>query len=146
MYDKMKETKKNILFVCKWNRFRSRIAEAFFKKYNKNSKHEAKSAGVVRGHLPLDKPEVIGAKEFGIELKGIPRGLTSELMRWQDIIIIVADNVPVILFSDNKKHGKKTILWKIKDNKYGKPKEVRGVIKKIEIRVKKFINELEELK
>ena len=102
--------KKNILFVCKWNRFRSKIAEAFFNKYNRNENYKARSAGVVRGHLPLNKNEVSGAKKFGINLGERPRGLTSELMGWQDIIIIVANDVPGILFEDNKNHGKKTIV------------------------------------
>ena len=46
---------KSILFVCKYNRFRSRVAEAYFKKINKNKNISVKSAGIIKGNLPLDK-------------------------------------------------------------------------------------------
>jgi len=161
--------KKNILFICKWNRFRSRTAEAFFNKYNKNPKYEAKSAGVVRGHLPLDRHGVAGAKKFGISILGRPHGLTSELILWQDIIVIVADDVPASIFKDNKniiikdikntivvvaddvpasifkdnkKYGKKLIVWKIRDARSNNKKEIFSTIKQIEKKVKKFVEDL----
>lgn len=130
----------NILFICKWNRFRSKIAEELFKKYNK--KHKVKSAGIVQGHLPLDKTEVKVAKKLGVNLKGKPHGLTSKLMVWQNIIVIVANDVPKSLFAQNKYHGKKTIAWKIRDNKHDGEKEIEKIIKKIDKKVKKFAESL----
>jgi len=40
-----------ILFVCKHNRFRSKVAEAFFNKLKKNKKIKAESAGLVLDKL-----------------------------------------------------------------------------------------------
>ncbi len=52
----------NILFVCRYNRFRSRVAEAYFKKINKNFK--VKSAGLFKGR-PLSPKTIKEAKKFG---------------------------------------------------------------------------------
>lgn len=38
-----------ILFICKYNAFRSRIAEEYFKKINKNSKIQVISRGFIMG-------------------------------------------------------------------------------------------------
>ena len=73
--------KVNILFICKHNRFRSKVAEAFFKKYNKNSKYEGYSAGLIPGPYPLDKEQTKVAKKFGIKLTGKPKPITTNLLR-----------------------------------------------------------------
>ena len=39
----------NILFVCKHNVFRSRVAEAYFKAINQNKNLKASSAGPIKG-------------------------------------------------------------------------------------------------
>ena len=72
--------------------------------------------------------------------KTVPDGLTqlpprdnSALLIWQDMTIIVADDVPPIIFSNNKKYGKKVIVWKIKDipSQEGTEAEKKKLIKKI---------------
>jgi len=91
--------KTNILFVCRYNRFRSRVAEVYFKKINKNKNISVKSAGLIQGR-PLDKTQVTMAssKKFGIDIRGKPQGLSSKLMIWQNTTIIVADDVPPQVF------------------------------------------------
>ena len=54
----------NILFVCRYNRFRSRTAEAYFKKINKNKKIKVKSAGIFKGNYPLSPIQVKTGKKL----------------------------------------------------------------------------------
>ena len=131
----------NILFICKFNRFRSKVAEAVFNKLNKNPKNKAKSAGIIRGS-PLDKMQISVAKEKGFNLKSGPKGLTTELLRWQDLAVIVADDVPESILKDNKKYGKKLIVWKIKDARDDDKEKIGKIIDKIEKKVKGLVKEL----
>jgi len=133
----------NILFVCKYNRFRSRIAKSYFKKINKNKKNKAKSAGLVQGS-PLSKDQILSAKKFGINIKGKRRGLSTKLLKWRNMTIIVADDVPLSIFKDNKKYGKKIIIWKIKDAQNNKEKEKQRIIKSVIKKVNKLVKNLEE--
>ena len=93
---------RKILFVCKHNRFRSKVAEAFFNKLNKNKDYVASSAGLLPGGYPLDKLQVKIAREFGIELKGKPQSITTNLLMWMNLMVIVADNVPCEIFKNQK--------------------------------------------
>lgn len=99
--------------------FRSKTAEAYFKKINKNRNVIASSAGVIRGYFPLDKREVSTAKTLGINLTGKPQGLSIDLIKKQNLIIIVADDVPKSIF-DRKEYinfkTTKIIEWGIPDN------------------------------
>ena len=132
---------KNILFICKYNRFRSRIAEILFKRLNKNKDYKAMSAGLIKGRYPLDKNEVSAAKELGIKLAGKPRGISTELLIKTDIIIITADDVPPHIF-DVEKYGKELIIWKIPDAKNNKREEMIDIIQAIENNVRGLIKEL----
>ena len=100
--------------MCKYNRFRSRIAEAYFKKINKNKRVKVASAGIFKGG-PVSKEVISIGKKLGLKIKGVPRAISIKLLKWQSMVVIVADNVPKKLFSFNKKRGKETIVWKIKD-------------------------------
>jgi len=131
----------NILFVCRYNRFRSRIAEAYFKKINKNKKIKAKSAGLIKGQ-PLSKFTVDVAKNLGLNINGKVQGLTSKLMAWQNLTVVVADDVPVKVFDRNKKYGKKVISWGIKDAKYEKKSEIKRLVSIISKKVDKLNKEL----
>ena len=130
----------NILFVCKYNRFRSRIAEYYFKQINKNPNINIRSGGVIVGRYPLDEREVRIAKKLGVTISGRPEPVTTEKLVWQNIIVIVADNVPRHLFNFNTKNfNKETIVWKIPDIKNGEgEKRVEEIIKMIKARVEKF--------
>lgn len=132
---------KNILFVCRYNRFRSKIAENYFNKINKNAKFRAKSAGIIKGS-DIDSSQKKIAKSLGIDISGFPNGLSTKLLRWQDIIVIVADDVPKEIFKDNPKYGKELVIWKIPDAKTNDDVETKLIIKSIKSRVDKLISEL----
>jgi protein-tyrosine-phosphatase len=129
----MKKT--NILFVCRYNRFRSRIAEAYFKKINKNKNIQVKGAGLIKGSPIGGEGDKIAKQKYGLNISGKPQGLSSKLLAWQNITIVVADDVPLAVFDRNKKYGKKVISWKIKDvdTKNGRTPEkvIEEIIKKV---------------
>jgi len=139
----MKKT--NILFVCKYNRFRSRIAEAYFKKINKNKNIKVKSAGLIKGS-PIDKFQKKIAQTYGIKMFGIRKSLSTKLLKWQNITIIVADNVPKAIFGENKIYGKRTIIWKIKDSQEDDVKKVKKIIEQIIKKVDNLVKQLEKIK
>ena len=128
-----------ILFICKYNRFRSRIAAEYFKKINKNKKIRINSAGLIKGS-PVN-PEVIKiAKQFGINISGKTKGLSSDLLKKQDLIINVANDVPNSIF---KSKVKKIILWKIPDVTKVEKKQIIKIINQIIKKTKEFNNLLE---
>src|SRR3989344_2456178 len=124
----MKKTR--ILFVCKHNKFRSKVAEIYFDMINKNKNIIADSAGIIRGDMPLVEKKVrLVAKELRIDL-----------IRKQNMIIVVADDVPKNIF-DRKEYinFKKTkiVVWKIPDNPGATSivklrKIIKAVMKKVE--------------
>jgi len=126
----------NILFMCRANCFRSKVAEAYFKKINKNKKIKIKSAGVIDGFIQ-NKNQINIAKKYKINIKGKPRGITTKLLKWTDILVIVADDVPPIIFNyEKKKKYIKLISLKIRDVKNSKDinenkKVIKEIIKKI---------------
>lgn len=135
----MKE--KHILFVCKYHRFRSKVAEAWFRKLNKNQNLKVKSAGVIRGS-PIDNEIFEACRKVGIKISNKREGLSTDLLTWQDVLIIVADDVPLKLFS-NEKYGKQTLVWKIKDTD-GDVDAMIPIIMDIGIKVKKLLEDLED--
>jgi len=124
----------NILFICKYNRFRSKIAEACFNKINKNKKIKVKSAGIIQG-FPVNPNVISIAKEFGLKINPHPHGISSKLLKWQDKIIVVADDVPIQILN---KYKKEIIVWKIKDTKEDNKEAIRKIIKSIFIHVDKL--------
>jgi len=128
-----------IAFVCKHNVFRSRVAEAVFKKHNKNEKYKV----ISRGLFPLKrglKNTIDSVKDIGYDISGKPRNFRYEEIKDQDLIIIVADDVPKELFD---LYGVKTIVWKIKDIYEDNIESRKKTAREIEIKVKDFIKELE---
>lgn len=138
---------KNILFVCKHNVFRSKVAEAYFKKINKNKNLNAFSSGVIKGDFLNENQqkavdlEKATAKKLGINIKNRLTGLSISLLKKQDLIIIVADDVPKIIFN-NPVYVKKVIQWKIKDYNFRGKEQVINIIKQIMKKVDNLVNEL----
>ena len=128
---------KNILFVCKHNVFRSKVAEAYFKKINKNRKINASGVGIIKSDvLSKEEKEIINfqrktAKKFGIDVQDGSNTLSTSLLKKQDLIIIVADDVPKQIFKNKfyLKPGLKVIVWNIPDVK--KEKVMKILSKKI---------------
>jgi len=121
----------NILFICKHNIFRSKIAEAYFKKINKNKNIKVASAGSVAG-APLDEQELSLLGKFIMKLGRKPKKINKRLLKWQDMTVIVADEVPRRII--DKKYNKKTIVWKIP----GKVTSVPLIIKRVNALVKQL--------
>lgn len=143
-----------ILFICKYNRFRSRVAEAYFKKINKNKSIIAESAGLFQGWYPLDKNQLNTAKKFGLNIDGKPRGLSTILLKKQDRIIIISDDIPATLFdqvmiADDtpqlfNKEGRVDV-WKIKDVVFSQDKKsVDRIIRSVIKRVNKLVKQLND--
>jgi arsenate reductase (thioredoxin) len=132
--------KENVLFICKFNRFRSKVAESYFNKINKNPKIKAKSAGIIRGS-PINETQKRICKNSGIIIGGKPCGLSTRLLRWQTVTIIVANDVPPIIFKDNNKYGKKVLIWKIPDAESDNVAEIKKIINSIKINILNFIND-----
>ncbi|HLC78566.1 MAG TPA: hypothetical protein VJH92_05565 [Candidatus Nanoarchaeia archaeon] len=138
----MKNKKTNILFVCKYNRFRSKIAEAYFNKINKNKLVSVKSAGIIRGN-PVSKDIIAVAKALGIVVKGNPKTISSKVLSKTDLIVIVADDdVPHSFFTHEGKYIQKVIHWKIKDSRSDNKTLVTSIIKQIKYNVEILVNQL----
>jgi protein-tyrosine-phosphatase len=132
----------NILFVCKYNRFRSRIAERYFNKINKNRDIHAESRGIIKGDYPLSKSEVSIAKNMGIDISGRPRAMDVGFLKNIDLIIIVADNVPKKVFYTTFKN--RIISWKITDIEHNDGKDlIKRKVKKIMRKVERLSRKLE---
>lgn len=137
----MKKRVKQILFICKHNRFRSKVAEALFKKYNKNKKIKVKSAGTSPDYILVAKNvtkvlKVLGANKINRK----PKKINQELIDDSDLIVIVANNINKKELGDIK--GKKIIIWKIKDTSQH---DYLGILKRanlIEKRIKKLVSML----
>lgn len=126
----------NILFICKHNKFRSKIAEAFFKKLNKNKGYKIKSAGIIRGRHVNRKLKNY-AKENGIHITSNPKSLTTNLVRWADLIILVADDVPESIFKN-----KEIKVWKISDADIEEKEKIKKIIQEIRTKVEELMKDL----
>lgn len=120
-----------ILFICKYNRFRSQIAEAYFKKINKNKNIKSYSGGIIIG-VPIARSVKETARKLGFVINGKPKGIPETLLKELDLLVIVANNVPSSLF---RNYVKKIVVWKIPDTSQDNDKAIerisRGIIKKV---------------
>lgn len=140
-----------ILFICKHNLFRSRVAESYFNKINKNPNIKIESAGAIKGDkLTKEQQKILNlqiktAKEFGLDIKGKPRGLSTGLLFNQDLVVVVANDLKKPLFN-NKRYIKKLIIWEIKDVGYLNERNMRKTIKKIIGKIDKLNYSLKNVK
>ena len=136
---------KKILFVCKYNRFRSKFAEAYFNSVNKNKNVEVGSAGIIevnRGLLCNEKERnKYILREFGLSLSRKSRGMTVKLLEDYDEIIVVAKDVPKVVF-DYPKWSDKVVTWEIPDvfgEDEGKiNKTLNSIKRKVDVLVKRL--------
>jgi len=120
----------NILFVCKYNRFRSKVAEAYFKKVNKDSDAVVKGAGLIP-KFDIDAEIFDSVKKSGLEISLDPIGVDYNLIRWADKIIIVASNIPIDIFEEVVSPESEVIHWEIQDAEPGDMNGRESVIKNI---------------
>ncbi len=144
---KASNKKFNLLFVCRHNRFRSKFAEAYFKKINKDKNIKVKSAGIFPGEYPLDKTEMKVAGKLGIALKGRPKPVTTNLLEWNDLIVLITNDLPSPKKIFNySKFRSNVIVWKIRDDYYNDEKDIEGILKEIIVRVDELSKKLEKRK
>jgi protein-tyrosine-phosphatase len=132
----------NILFICRHNKFRSKIAEAYFNKINQNENLKAESAGIFQGSYPFSETEMAIGENLGINIVGKPRAISTDLLRWQDVIIAITDDLPEGLFNYGT-HNYNVIRWEIKDNYDGDKEEIENIVNEIINRVEEFVKEKE---
>jgi len=130
-----------ILFVCKHNRFRSKVAEAYFKKINRNKNIKAASAGIFIGN-PVAKSVIEIGKKYGLKINPVSRGLREDYLNEFDLFVIVANNVPECLFN----RAKKVIVWKIRDVSQNNKEGIEDIMKKIFKKVDELNKKLEKRK
>ncbi len=132
--------KMKVLFVCRHNRFRSKVAEALFNNYNKNKRNEAQSRGVKRD-LPYVAPLVKKIlKEYGIDkVDNTPKFIDDKIINWADKIVVAADNVSAELFKD-----KDVEIWKVQDCDQDDEEGIRLRVKHIDERVKELVKRLKK--
>jgi len=136
-----------ILFICVYNRFRSKISEALFNKYNKDKSIEVKSAGT---RIDMLNPDVaISVKN---ELKKRKAKVTSThplvfddaLLEWADKIVVVADDVSSNYFP--KWVQGKIERWEISDCHQSDLRCIRKEADLIDKKVKDLIKRLKTKK
>lgn len=133
-----------IIFICKYNRFRSKVAEFL---YNKLSKNKAISAGVVEIDKPLLPEEKARNKylkeKYKIVFNTKSKGIKASDLLNSDKIILVANDVSKNILS-NKRWKNKVSVWDIPDedaaNKRNIDKSVKLILNKIKRMVKKYEN------
>jgi protein-tyrosine-phosphatase len=137
-----------ILFICKYNAFRSRIAEEYFNKINKNQKIKVISRGFIYGGDADIEQQKLAKEILGINIaKRNPLQLTLNDLKTSDLVIIVADDIPKKMF--NYKLGvfvKKIVFWNIKDEQNRNIKNIKKIILKIKRKVNKLNKKLEKRK
>jgi len=132
----MGEKRQRILFVCKYNRFRSQVAESYYRKIGGKN---GKSAGIFLGRYPLDKQQRELAKQQGIIINKKPETISTALLRETDTIIIVANDVPKEIFKYGVKYLQKIIVWKIPDEMNNSEKNILKIIKAIKKKVEGLV-------
>jgi protein-tyrosine-phosphatase len=137
-----------ILFICKYNAFRSRIAEEYFKKINKNPRIRAISRGFIMGGESDMTQRGITKELLGIDIakrKSLP--ITIDDLVKSDLIIVAANDIPKMMF--NYKSGilmKKVKIWKIKDEQFQRKGNIKRTILTIKRKVEKLNEQLEKRK
>jgi protein-tyrosine phosphatase len=135
---------KKVLFVCKHNRARSKIAEVIFNKLaeERGIDARAESAGLLLDEkLPFVAESVIKLMaEKGYKIGGKPMQLTFRMLDNFDTIVIISEGFDEKMF-DNFKG--KIFIWKIKDASSSDLTGIRKIIDEIEKDVKKFLDEID---
>ena len=131
-------TSKKILFVCKYNAFRSRVAEEYFNKTSPENK--AISRGIIMGENSDWVQRNIAKSLLGINIaKRKPLPLSFQSMRDADLIIVAANYIPKIIFNyPLPSIQKKLIIWKIKDEQARNKKNITRIV----LKIKKKVDEL----
>ena len=129
-----------ILFICKYNRLRSKIAEALFTHYNKDKKNEVKSAGIRTYFM---SPFIVEKAKKLLEQRGVKVDSDASVMvndyliKWADKIIVVANDVDTKLFPKDKVEK-----WEVEDIDKDENKIVSMKIDEIELKIKELVKKI----
>ena len=136
---------KTILFVCKFNLFRSKVAETYFNRMNKNKDFCAESAGIIEVTRPLSEGEKERNRyikqEYGLSFNPQSRTVTYDLLNSADQIIIVAEDVPKKAL-EHHRWSNKIMAWKIPDEHTGDKRNVNKSLKPLIRKLDLFISKL----
>jgi protein-tyrosine-phosphatase len=134
--------KMKILFVCKYNAFRSPVAEEYFKKINKKIK--VFSRGIIMGGNADGEQRKLAKQILGINIgKRKPVSLSLDDLTDADLIVVVADDVPKIIFNYQLEPIiKKIVMWEIKDEQKMNKKNIKKIIFMIKEKVDELNKEL----
>lgn len=88
---------KKVLFICKHNIFRSRVAEEYLKKI---STYDVSSAGLIKGDKTLQSQIDIAKELYDINISYNAKSLSIAQLKEQDIVIVVAADVPKGVFNN----------------------------------------------
>ena len=80
-------------------------------------------------------------KEFDLNISSVSKGITAKLLESQDKIIVVASDVPKIIF-DHWRWKEKVERWKAKDDHMAREKEVSKTVKFIFKKIDKLAENL----
>ena len=136
----------NILFICKHNRFRSKVAEALFRYHYKGDSVKAKSAGltidVMRPYVSRNVQSALKEKGVSIRDDGALK-IDSFMLKWADRAIIVADNISPDMFRDKEMLGNKPVdFWGISDCS---ETDISGICKRVDEIEKKVLELIKTL-
>jgi len=130
-----------ILFICKHNRFRSKVAEAIFRKLSNDGKNIIDSAGIIldnlRPHIAENVKRIM--EEKGYRLIEGSKILTKKEINNFDLIIIVANNINKSSFDF---FNGKIIKWEIPDADEKEKSRIKEIINEIGNRVKNLLKTL----
>ena len=140
------QRKMKIIFICKYNAFRSRVAEEYFKKINKNSKIETLSRGFIMGGNSDKEQRKISKEILGINIaKRKPLPIKINELKEADLIVVVANDIPKIMFNYSLAPlYKKLIIWKIKDEQKRNKSNINKIVLSIKERVENLNETLEK--
>lgn len=135
---------KKIIFICKYNIFRSEIAEIYFNKINKNKSVKASSAGFIMGGWG-DRVQKKVAKREKIPISFKPKPIKLKDLIQADLIVVVADDIPKIMFDYwLAPINKKIVFWKIPDEQKMNEKNIRKIVTAIKRKTEDLAKKLEK--
>lgn len=136
---------KKIIFICKYNVFRSKIAEAYFNKINWNRRWKSVSRGFITGGSSDKIQRNIPKKILGIKLRTSQKPVNLQELIKADRIVVVANDIPKIMFNYQLKDLKKKLtIWKIKDEQKKNEKNIKKIVIKIKKKVDVLVKSLEK--
>lgn len=136
-----------IIFICKYNAFRSKIAESYFKKINKNPQIKVISRGFFMGDRADNVQRKMAKTLLDVKIQGDSVPVNINELVSANKIIVVANDIPKIMFNYSYEDlQKKLEIWRIKDEQKKNVKNIENIIKAIKKRVSSLVKELEKLK